>query len=67
MNGIKNCNIALENEVVKNEIPVSITIEKSKNKIKKKLENVIKKNNRYFWRSSRNNSTNTINNYNIRS
>lgn len=26
MNGIKNCNIALENEVVKNEIPVSITI-----------------------------------------
>ena len=37
MNGIKNCNIALENEVVKNEIPVSITIEKSKNKIKKKL------------------------------
>lgn len=43
MNGIKNCNIALENEVVKNEIPVSITIEKSKNKIKKKLENVIKR------------------------
>ena len=43
MNGIKNCNISLENEVVKNEIPVSITIEKSKNKIKKKLENVIKR------------------------
>ena len=43
MNGIKNCNIALENEVVKNEIPVSITIEKSKNKIKKKLEDVIKR------------------------
>ena len=43
MNGIKNCNISLENEVVKNEIPVSITIEKSKNKIKKKLEDVIKR------------------------
>ena len=29
--------------IIKNEIPVSITIEKSKNKIKKKLENVIKR------------------------
>ena len=43
MNGIKNCNIALENEVVKNEIPVSITIEKSKNKVKRILANFVKR------------------------
>ena len=45
MNGIKNCNIALENEVVKNEIPVSITIEKSKNKIVTQLDNMNKNKN----------------------